>query len=285
MCHKARPIKKTMKLKKLIITALLAIAGVGWGLPSAHALVWNTNDLLVGFRATGGQGQSVSYLVNIGSGTTYLSSGEPITLSFDIGADLINLYGAEWYNRADLQWSIFGRNEANDTLWASRERTNVGTQSSAWPTLSTPAFNPTTSNVAAVITAFQNGALDPSAPVIPSSEIDLSSIAGSQNNNGTARSYNFQVSGATAFGTTSQWGAEFQGNFGDGVEGTVLDLYRVRTSGVVYRGYFSIDELGTISFNNPAAVPEPSTYALFAAAGVFFFVFLRRRKAAITAAA
>lgn len=264
-----------MRIKsKTLLAALLAIAGLVLGTPPAKAVLvddWVAGDLIIGFRASGGVGSDTSYLINIGQRTLYTSATSAFDLSLgNIGADLSATYGATWFDRTDLLWSVFGTTESvAPTLYASRARTSLGTQSTPWPSEADSGLRTATkSEIVSVASAFNQ--LDATAN---------SSRAALQANSGNAGSYNWQVTAnsGTDFGGVSQW-TNIEGTFG--VSSTkALDYYSVSGS-TTYRGVFSIDNTGQVSFN---AVPEPSTYALLAITGTVFMVFLRRRAAKLNA--
>ena len=256
------------------MAALLAIAGLVLGAPPARAVLvddWVTGDLIIGFRASGGTGSATSYLINIGQRTNYTAATPAFALSLgNIGADLEATYGATWFDRTDLLWSVFGTTESvAPTLYASRARASLGTQSSPWPSESSATLRTTTkTEITSVTTAFNQ--LDATAN---------SSRAAFQANSGNAGSYNWQVTANTGtdFGGVSQW-TNIEGAFGASST-KALDYYSIAAT-TTYRGVFSIANTGQVSFN---AVPEPSTYALLAITGTIFMVFIRRRNAKLNA--
>ena len=110
------------------VAAFLALAGTAALLPSTStaAIIYADGDLLLGFRATGGQGGSTDYLVNLGSASSIVNSLAPITFSLgNIGADLSTLFGS-WSTRADVLWSVSGVQKiagngfVNNTMFATR---------------------------------------------------------------------------------------------------------------------------------------------------------------------
>lgn len=231
-------------------------------------------DLFLGFRAAGDQGASVSYIVNLGQYTTFRDAapGSSFELSSltGIGADLASAYGGGWATRTDLTWGIFGvSNGANPVVFASREFD---------PTTGAPSLNPyplldltSRSGTATQISSVLQGSSG-----YQGRDATVNNTAGvlQTNFNGQA-SYAFQVgtTGTTDFGSLSQWNS-IEGDFGGGVAGTALDLYRIAGSGVTTPGYFTISNTGVVSFN---AVPEPSAALLGALASVFGLT-VRRRK-------
>ena len=94
-------------MKKTLSTVLLALLGFA---SSATAQVQaNYNDLILGFRATGGQGQNINLEVNLGSVALYTNpASSPMTVTRLAAADLSGTYGATWKTRTDLFWGIIG---------------------------------------------------------------------------------------------------------------------------------------------------------------------------------
>jgi len=119
-----------MKLKSKFATLLVASASL-LAVSSASAATYVAGDLLLGFRATGGTGQTTDYIINLGSSTTIRDASAGLTLG-TYGTDLVATYGAGWATRSDLYWgliterqqySIFGNSLVNGdpggTLYAS----------------------------------------------------------------------------------------------------------------------------------------------------------------------
>jgi hypothetical protein len=244
-------------------------------------VVYNTGDIILAFRASAGQGELESLLVNVGPASTFtVGIGTSVIndLSLgNLGADLVAQFGANWYSRTDLTWAVFGSNDpANPaaTLYASRAQSTFGTDATAWPGLSNAANRTATrSAIQSVAAAFDT--LDATAN---------STVAALQTNSAAASSYKQQVTGgSTDFGSVSQW-TNIEGNFGPGSE--ALNLFRVAAS-TTNLGKFTISELGQVTFNGTnvdiTAVPEPSK-ALFGMMGSAA-IFLRRRRPSAKATA
>jgi hypothetical protein len=243
------------------------------------------HELFVGFRASGGQGGSTSYLVKLGAASSFLTvEGTSFDLNLGtlvpgLGADLAATYGGvgdpggAWYTRSDLFWGIFGTStSANPLVYGSRERVSIGTLSDPWPNLDLTARNSVNTqigtNVLTGIGGYRGSTATANSPV-----------ATLQANTGNSTSYNFQVAtaGTTDFGSLSQW-TSIEGDFGGGTAGTVLDVWRAGSTGVTYRGAFSINEAGVIHYQF-LTVPEPSVSLLLAVVGAATCG-LRRRRAA-----
>lgn len=264
--------------------AAIAFAGLSLIAADANAAVVappnaTHHDLLLAVRANGGQGDTVTLLVNIGSYFNYSPASQvPVSLAstfsgatpgstFDLnignlGAELDRLYstpGLAWSDRTDLYWGIVGTNDSVvRTIYASRERVGDVT-SNAWSALTQDARGTTSSNITSVIynTNGYNGREANSFSSVSVDQPDFSSDS----------SYNYQVAGSPDFGTTSSW---------NNIEGSInnsLDLWRIGTTGVSTPGYFTLSDNGVVSFT---AVPEPSISILAAIGGVFLATSRRR---------
>jgi hypothetical protein len=227
--------------------ALLALAGLALTLAPSRAQAvndWVSGDLLIGFRASGGQGSTNSLLINIGSRTNYFATATAFNLSVgNIGADLSGTYGTNWFSRPDLFWGIFGATESvSPLLLASRARIDGAVVTTPWPAEPDAGVRTITkSEIVSVTTQFN---LLTATTNSPDAALQLNTA-----NNG---SYNWQVTAnsGTDFGSVSQW-SSIEGN-----PNQVLDLWQISGT-TTHRGAFNIDGAGQIAF-----VPEPSTYAL-----------------------
>ncbi len=230
-----------------------------------------SGDIFLGIRASGGQGASVSYLVNLGSDTQFrnVAAGSTFTVSTggNIALDLVATYGSNWNTRTDLSWAVFGvRASESSILYASREQSVVGQITPPWEALDVTGRNGTASAITSVLEGVNGYRGRESTAVSP--------VAVLQPNTAEASSYYKQVAtaGTTDFGSLSGW-TSIEGDFGGGTSGTALDLYRIAGSGVSRLGTFSLNNAGVLSFT---AVPEPSAaLTTLAAAGA---VLLRRRR-------
>ncbi|MES2658879.1 MAG: hypothetical protein V4689_09685 [Verrucomicrobiota bacterium] len=209
-----------------------------------------SGDIFIGFRATEGTGASTSYLVKAGTFTqlSAVPAGSSITLASlgDLGADLTGTYGATWHTRGELSWSAFGIGSSSSAiLYGSRERSPVSSASAAWPLLTDITRASTHSQI--------NSVLNSIGGYRSSTATANSTVATLQGNFSGAASYSYQVgtAGTSDFGTVSQWSG-IEGDFGGGVSGTALDLYRITQTGVNRLGYFTISITGVITYTNPS---------------------------------
>jgi hypothetical protein len=277
-----------IKTKHLLTT--LVVAGITAFATQASATTYVAGDLLLGFRATSGQGSTSNLLVNIGQAdTVYRDAVANIASVVDIGTLLDATYGTNWETRADLFWGVVGvRSNASSgaavdgdpvrTLYATRAQS--GTPEAGVSGNSTPwnvSGGTTRSTIANNITGVL-GTYDAFSTAVTNTAV-VSSTSGS-----TWSTQN----GTNSFGFTGS----VEGNFGNGTAGTVLDLYRIlnSTSGASptgtiglgsWEGSFTINDSGVVGFA-VTAVPEPSR-ALLAGLGLAGIAFRRRRTVKKTA--
>ncbi|MFZ4764996.1 MAG: PEP-CTERM sorting domain-containing protein [Roseimicrobium sp.] len=256
-----------------LATAAALLAGSPGVATAATVAAPVSNDIFLGFRASGGQGFGTSYIVNLGQASQFTGASSSFILSTigDIGADLAAQYSGggsgNWYSRGDLFWGIFGTSTStNPAVYASREQNPVGTSATPWPNLALVNRNATKSEILSVasgIGGYQG-----------SDQTANSAVATFQTDSTNASSYNKQVtSGGTDFGSLSQW-SSIEGIFGTGTSGTALDFFRINSSGTTAVGTFTINNSGQVTFTS--AVPEPSRALLLL--GGLVAAFGRRRR-------
>jgi|GEM_PF-6469710 len=244
-------------MKRFVTAAALAFAGLPFSIPSAHAaLPYSNGDLLLGFRAGGGQGATKDYVVNIGSASQFLSGTGTVPVSSlgNIAADLAGagLFGGSWNTRADVFWGIAGTDLAADpanTLYATRARAPLSTQAISYVRRSTSSQSATNSIIHAFISGYLNS--DPNATVAGAT-IQATSFA---------NSYASFTAGNVDFG----FFANVEGDFGAGAAGTILDLFRVTPNanggGSQHLGYFTLDGAGALSFTFDTVTLPPALIA------------------------
>ena len=259
-----------MKIKNLL--AAIAITASAFIAPRAvaQATTYTGNDLFLGFRSTSG---SQCYVVNIGQASQFTGASSPVTVSGlgDIAADLAAVFGSDWNgSRSDMLWSVSGAtgsfsavgSDPLKTLYATRERTSPGTQSTPWTRASDTAQGTTTNLMKGLgnqYTTYIATANSPGKGVIQTNT-DINSYASYQPggaNSGPSPGTSFK-----AYNPTNE------GSFTTGVANSVLDLYRsVSTSTFnqpsTFVGTFTIATDGTLTFT--PAVSGPGTIAFSAA--------------------
>ncbi len=211
-----------------------------------------SGDLFLGFRSPG---TDESYLVKIGLDSIFRTAAADSTFEVtglgNIGADLTSKYGANWHSRDDVFWGIFGqRPSANSIVYASKERSPASEQSEPWPELTTTARNATSNAITAVLEAIGGYRQLEATANSPVGAFQSGAVATGPAN------YKFQVEtpGTNDFGSLSEW-TRIEGDFGEGVGGTALDLYRIAGTGVSWVGYFTLSEAGVLTFSNAATEP------------------------------
>ncbi|RYD78844.1 MAG: hypothetical protein EOP84_13775 [Verrucomicrobiaceae bacterium] len=268
------------KMAFLGMAVLTVMTVMTAGISSSQAAVVaqpSDGDLFLGFRATSGSGSSYSYVVNLGQYSAFSGQAPGSTVSLsgigDIGADLVAIFGAGWNTSGDVKWGLFGRDDTGTVaLYASKEQEVVGVTGDAYATRTLSQRQSTSSRVGTVIYGINgfNGSQSTLNSTVAVRQENV--VSGTPNQ----ASYNYQVTnGVTDFGTVSGW-TDIEGDFGNGVSGTALDLFRISSAGVTSPGFFSIGSGGSLSFTS---VPEPSA-ALVGAAGALVLLTRRRRLSA-----
>ena len=262
-------------MKKLILSTAFILASVAIAASSASAqnVSLQQNDLIMGFRVTDSQGTggTTNLELDLGQVTNFegLAAGTVLNLNSSSVAnpglnvqDLINTYGSNWASRSDLVFGFFAANTDLNTganTVAVSSPNNIGKPTDSFD-LSGPAGQ--------MISGYSNVARTAN-----------SSNTGTVSSTGASGNYSATV---TATG-------DYNGSFSFNTENSVSsgspaksDLYSTTDANSdsnvgVDNGYFSLASDGTLKFTVPAAVPEPSAYALGICA-VLLFLVLRRRQ-------
>jgi hypothetical protein len=272
---------------------------------SAHGqsqtLPFNDGDLLLGVRATGGNGSNTDYEIDLGSALSYLPGGANATSLHqiaigDIDDDLNLIFGSDWNSRSDVLWSISGAAENGAvgsipeyTVFVTKPETKLGTEGTPW----SRASSFTLQNPAGSINSMDAGSEGYSTGNnTPGQSISTFNPLGLLQSTSVGDSYaSFMAGGAssqgnTAFSYFSSGSTPTEGNFGNGTANSVLNLFEIEPgtglSSLV--GGFMLNSAGELFFSdnlsNFSAIPEPSTCAAIAAAATFVLVFVcRGRKA------
>jgi hypothetical protein len=269
-----------MNSRKYLLGGISVLLAVTLSGPSADgAVTANSNDLFLAFRASAGMGVEQTYLVEIGNYTLQNFPNTPgtrFTLSLgNIGNDLKAQFGDNWYNRADLNWGIFGSGDSASpiTLFTSRERPSLSQQSEPWSPL---GINSGTANDARLSIRQARDYINANGGSTTTANSNFGFFQNAEDPGTYAQAISPTLSpGAPDFRTWSR----IEGDFGAGISGTALDLYRFYVvndsdTSVAYRGTFTIDEAGVVTYMN-LAIPEPSTMALVSVAGALL---LNRRR-------
>lgn len=243
---------------KYILTRLLAaIAGIAVALSTAHANpAYTSGDLLLGVRASADPGSTQDYVVNIGPASQYTQATESFVVP-GLGAVATDLAifsesgVVDWFNRADVFWAVVGTDLATDpanTLYATRPRVDVNTQTAPWTRRSFSSQSTTNSTFRAFISGFTL------------SDSNAASAKGTIQSTSANNSYASFTSGGTDFGFFSG----IEGNFGSGTANSVLDLYRLTPTtqnpageGLLFVGTFKLNDSGALTFT-PAPPTAPS---------------------------
>lgn len=283
----------SMSYKSTTAAAILAFAGAAALLPSAAqaAIIYNDGDLILGFRATGGQGASTDYLLDLGNASTILNATTPITFAIgNIGGDLTTIFGS-WSTRGDVFWSVSGVQKiagngfANNTMFATRSDTIAAPLGTA---TTTPWTRPSSFGAGTPASKIQSMGLKygtgTTGNVAGTDQIESASVSGaliqptSQSNSfASFQPFGLNTSGASAYSYFVDANG-IEGNFAAGTLASVLDLYQLTPAAgslpATFNGNFSISNGGVVTFT--PAIPEPSA-GLTLTIGAAILGGLRRR--------
>jgi hypothetical protein len=256
-----------------ILASLALVAGLAG---SAEAITVANGDLVLGFYAGSGTGSSSCLEVNLGSASLYTN---PSSSSWTIGnlstTDLVNTYGTDWSSNSTLSWGIVGHNGKNTptgaTAYVSAPQTTTGTQSTAFPTLSTTALGVLRSRVLPMYDTTGNSMSNLTAESNEFSCVADKGTAGSfyyqqWSPGGTKLSVSFDLFNPTINSSVVPETGDY----------SQLDLYKRTNGAISYVGTFRLTTDGVLSFAT-SPVPEPSTYAAMMGLALGGFVLVRRR--------
>lgn len=249
------------------------------GTASIHAQVtYTAGDILVGFQATGGTGSGNNYVYNLGQGPDFRSATTTVSVG-TIGTDLTQVYGAAWFTRTDLFWTIAGvrtnapfgpeasavvNGDPARTLYISKGASGLGT-SSPHATFTSGAVNTGATRMIDVQNGFRttNGTIE-RTPTAGSNGRGV--IQGT----GDINSWSSRVDNTPFTIFTSN----VKQAFGTAGSLSYLDLYRIlgrndlagiaEPAGVgvsVLQGTFTIDAAGAIKFEPPSTASGYDTWA------------------------
>lgn len=265
------------KIKKW--SFLLACLG---GFQTVQAqVVYTPGDILVGFQAASGVGNSNNYVYNLGQGHSFRSATITLTVG-NIGADLQEIYGANWFTRPELQWTIAGvrsnasfgsealvvvNGDPSRTLYIGKAATGRGT-STPNATLASGSI----STGANKMVDAQNGFTTTNGIAGGPPRSPTAGSAGRGVNQSTSSINSWSsIVGTSPFGIFTN---SVKQAFGGSANLSHLDLYRIlgrndlantvepANPGVsVLQGTFTLNALGEIKFEPPVSASAYDTWA------------------------
>jgi hypothetical protein len=250
--------------KNILLMTIAALAGISvmQAVPTTPVLTPGTyqaanNEIFLGFSSAS---LSKDYVVDLGDYSTMFLSSFTGGQTLNINTDLTTVFGASYATLSDLKWSVYGLNYNLDT---GAVVSAVGSVIAGAPALATKS-----------VTALNN-ADTALTSVISQLVTDTSLVYGMQQlngDNGDAKGVNMWLGvadSASPFSTYNQTIAA--------ATGTNLDIYNSTAS--------TASKIYTLNFNSGivssvAAVPEPSTYALFGFGALLLVIAYRRKMTA-----
>lgn len=270
--------KIALKLARSLRFVLSVATAIALITSSAMAVLpYNDGDILLGFRAAGGDGSTTCYLVRLGSATLFTGASGQITVPLgNLKADLDSTYGPDWSTRADLFWSVSGIQKVagngftNNTMFASKAEPTRGTQSAPWtrfsvagsgaPALKMQTMTGSVNQLGYNAGTSTAGGLD---------QTESTRVTGGllQSTSSTNNYASFQPGGSNS-NASSAFGV-FPGGidntFTNGTQGSVLDFYQLSpgSGDAPLVGAFRLDNNGSLTFSKDISVfAPPGTVAL-----------------------
>jgi hypothetical protein len=254
--------------------------------------IFNNGDLVLGFQASGGTGNTKNVFFNLGSGVSARNGVGMGTELGNIGSTLTGVFGSNWYSRSDVWFGVLGNLNANANSGVGSRAAVDGDPSRTWYVSraastagSAALINASTYVSSSLGTAGTNfSGLEGYLPNL-TAQADGSAILDQSANptewNNSWTKWNPIVGGAQGASLTVFTGG-VQQTFGQSGSETFIDLQRVLSTntganptgtvgGGTYVTSYSIDNTGAISM-----VPEPSSTLLIGVAGLGLA--LRRRR-------
>lgn len=294
----------------LLVAVLLAVAS-SLQLSSAAGVVTNytPGDVFIGFRQSGvpntlavNLGSAAQFIPNTISGGTWngtpfnvtfgvippgeVGAGNPVT---NLSADLSAVFGEDWATNnvdnsgLDLSWAVIGNTNqvTNNTPFNGLQRRSIFlTLARTDPdTIASPPLNFDNNNASATLNSFAQGAFGNAYKGRISTVNSTRAYAGAStdgNNWGTAIGPLGSTFNSGVLGEQPLTGPN------SGPTNSFLDFFLIPNTGSTlvagptYLGTFYLNSNGELTYE---AIPEPSTYALLAVAGVAALLVLRRRRA------
>ena len=254
-----------MKLTSRLATMFVASASL-LAVSSAGAASYSAGDLLLGFRATGGTGQTTDYIINLGSSTTIRDASIGTSLG-DYGTDLTATYGSGWASRSDLFWGLATIREQDNPFTSNV--VNGDPEGTLYASF----------NTAVSLTSIANGGTGYLGMATEFGSLSSSSNASNASFSSAPQIWTTQMSGPGSFNNNTP---DVEHPLSDG---STIDIYRYlsTTTGDTFGGSVGQPNLvHTLGINsttgNISIVPEPSS-ALLGTLGVLLLFRRRRAKA------
>jgi hypothetical protein len=229
-------------------------------------------DLILGFRANGGEGAAVNLEVNLGPASQFYgaAAGTTSILTGLSVEDLKATYGEDWNTRTDLNWGIIGttgpaavNGVPARTIWASRSEATPGTASTPWQRSGTFTLQVSSTAIATMYTG-AIGSMDRYNPT-PNSATAIKVLTSDPGSWTAQDDFDLAVSFRYFNPTVVQPMGSFptEGSAYDGTGYSVLDLWEVRPGAVgapaTLVGGFGINNTGKLVFSTDITKFAPGT--------------------------
>jgi hypothetical protein len=281
-----------VKTKSKFVLSIVMGSALAASSAFGATFAFTNGDLILGFQASGGTGNTKNVFFNLGSGVSARNGVGMGTTLGNIGNTLRGVFGSNWYTRSDVWFGVVGNLNANATTGVGSRTPVDGDPSRTFyvsKAASTPGsgflygsstFTSSSLGTAGTSLAGMEGFLPNLTAEDDESAILDSSANPTEWNNSWTR-WNPIVGGAQG-GSLNTFTGGVQQTFGQSGTETYIDLQRILATntganpqgtvgGGTYVASYSIDNTGAIKM-----IPEPSSTLLVGVAGLGLA--LRRRR-------
>lgn len=272
------------KMNKLTVAALaLTAISLAYTTASAQSVSPGANDLILGFQL---QGSNTDLEVDLGAASNF-TAGSYINLTADLSAADLNSISSSWASTTPgtgVNWSVAGVNADGSSIYATSiaGANNVRTSSASGlataqgliASLASGSAGAGSLNGAPVAGTASSALIGGTVNSVNSGGVAASALSESYQSLEGGNGYSFVPSAEqTGAGTDELY------SFTPGTTSGFPPKYPLATD----LGTFTLSDTGgnlSFTFGTPAAVPEPSAYALGLCAMLLFWVLKRRRSVA-----
>ena len=260
-----------MKIKSFLTSALLGLAALGIFATKANAQISAvSNDLILDFRATAGDGSSTNIGYSLGPITTFITDAS--SFSLNLAPDLSTIFngGGTWNANTSVLWSVLGTSNGSSGYLG-----NSSSSRTLYYTVTAGGQSTPPAGVSAQTTV--SGNINQLYADINNDMSNTTAAGGLSYPNSPGNTYSVEAPNIGSYFTSG-----FESALPTGSSPVTMELYDNTQTGSSPStptefdlGTFSLSSAGVLTFT---AVPEPSTYALLGFGAVVLLFTLRRHR-------
>ncbi len=250
-----------MKFRTYFTTPILALAAIFFAVSASAS--YTAGDVFLGFRATSGQGNTQTVLIDVGNFSKFTSAVAPLSLG-NFGTELSNTFSSSWNTLDTVLWSGIAYDPATKSMFNTIAEVTLGVAPAGYASRSGTSQASTGAQVANVGFQFNSGLIGGEASTVPANS-GTTIIENSSDSNywvASNRTPSWSVAGWNLEGNFG--GGSPPGSSGTGAAVAQLAFYRIAPTpggtGGIFLGTFSINDNGNVTY--VPAVPEPASALL-----------------------